>query len=175
MRPLRGPTRSDQGGHLRICSRPACGGRAFPRTDPAIIVLVEHAGAANPVCLLGRSSRFPPGVHSTLAGFVEPGESLEEAVVREVHEESGIEVDRVEYLASQPWPFPSSLMIGFHAHARTTRITRHDGELENAAWFNPEEVRNAGEWGDQDCTLCLPRRDSIARFLIERWLERIGG
>jgi len=169
------PTLSSKGGHLRVCRDPGCGHAVFPRTDPAIIVLVEHPGGDDgpPRCLLGRPARFPPGMYSTLAGFVEPGESLEATVRREVYEESGVEVDKVEYLASQPWPFPSSLMVGFHARARTEAISRRDHELEDARWFSAEELRLAGEWGDET-PLCLPRRDSIARFLIERWLSRCG-
>ncbi|MGK7295557.1 MAG: NAD(+) diphosphatase, partial [Candidatus Wenzhouxiangella sp. M2_3B_020] len=155
----------------RRCSDPDCGRTAFPRTDPAIIVLVRHPTEAK--CLLGRASGWPAGVYSTLAGFVEPGESLEQTVRREVYEESGVEVGEVVYLASQPWPFPSSLMVGFHARARTTEIQRHDQELEDARWFTADELRSAGEW-DGDEPLCLPRRDSIARALIQAWLDRVA-
>ncbi|MDT8449079.1 MAG: NAD(+) diphosphatase [Wenzhouxiangellaceae bacterium] len=167
------PTESRRAGHLRVCTNSSCEQMLFPRTDPAVIMLVEHPDddGRGPRCLLGRPRRFPAGVYSTLAGFVEPGESLEEAVAREVFEESGIELDEVRYLASQPWPFPSSLMIGFHARARTGAITRHDDELEDARWFSADEVRGAGEWVE-NAPLCLPRRDSIARFLIEQWLAR---
>ena len=169
-------TVSDSGGHRRRCTNASCGQTSFPRTDPAIIVLVEHPGddGGPPRCLLGRSPRFPPGVYSTLAGFVEPGESLEQTVRREVYEEAGITVDAVDYLASQPWPFPGSLMLGFHAKAVSRDIERHDGELEDARWFSPEELASAGEWGDT-AALCLPRRDSIARFLIDQWRERVAG
>lgn len=166
------PTEARNGGHLRVCTNAACASAMFPRTDPAVIVLVEHPGGDGgpPRCLLGRSPRFPPGVYSTLAGFVEPGESLEATVRREVSEESGVEVGEVEYLASQPWPFPSSLMIGFHARALTSEIRCHDDELEDARWFTAGQLRTAADWGD-DAALCLPRRDSIARFLIQRWLD----
>ncbi|MBY6204836.1 NAD(+) diphosphatase [Halomonas denitrificans] len=159
-------------GMQRSCSNGDCGGVSFPRIDPAIIVLVEDGGLHGdgvPRCLLGRAPGWPDGVYSTLAGFVEPGESLEEAVAREVREESNIGVRDVRYRASQPWPFPSSLMLGFRATARTLEIVRHDKELEDARWFTPDALREAGTWGD-DSPVCLPRRDSIARFLIEDWL-----
>jgi NAD+ diphosphatase len=169
-------TISDHGGHRRRCTNADCGQISFPRTDPAIIVLVEHAGedGGPPRCLLGRSAHFPAGMYSTLAGFVEPGESLEQAVRREVFEEAGIELDSVEYLASQPWPFPGSLMLGFHATASSSQIRRNDGELEDARWFELDELGQFGEWGETD-RLCLPRRDSIARFLIDHWRSRSKG
>ena len=166
---------NQKGGMLRRCQDEDCRGTAFPRIDPAIIVLVEDRqlhGDGTPRCLLGRAPAWPPGVYSTLAGFVEPGESLEETVAREVREESGIGVEQVRYHASQPWPFPSSLMLGFHATARTLEITTHDDELEDARWFSADELRQAGDWGE-DQALCLPRRDSIARHLIEHWLETL--
>ena len=168
-------TDSRKGGHLRMCTNPECGRPSFPRTDPAVIVLVEHPGGDGgpPRCLLGRSSRFPAGMYSTLAGFVEPGESMEQTVRREVFEESGVEVGDVRYLASQPWPFPSSLMIGFHATAASTDIRLHDDELEDAQWFSADELLAAQARGEDE-TFCLPRKDSIARFLIETWLEGNG-
>ncbi|OAB60479.1 hypothetical protein AY599_00225 [Leptolyngbya valderiana BDU 20041] len=164
---------NQKGGMLRRCRDEECGGIAFPRIDPAVIVLVEDGGLHGdgiPRCLLGRAPGWPKGVYSTLAGFVEPGESLEETVAREVREESGIGIREVHYKASQPWPFPSSLMLGFHATARTLEITRHDKELEDARWFTAAELRSAGTWGE-DHEICLPRRDSIARFLIDVWLQ----
>ena len=166
------PTVSRKGGHLRVCSNSECRHATFPRTDPAIIVLVEHPrdDGGPPRCLLGRTAKFPAGVYSTLAGFVEPGESLEQTVRREVFEESGIRVGPVRYQASQPWPFPSSLMLGFHATATSSAIKRHDDELEDADWFGVEDLRGAGEWGERS-GLCLPRRDSIARFLIQTWID----
>jgi len=149
---------------------------AFPRIDPAVIVLVVDEGMHRdgvPRCLLGRAPGWPSGVYSTLAGFVEPGETLEETVAREVREESGIGIRDVRYRASQPWPFPSSLMLGFHAIARTLEIERHDQELEDARWFTAEQLRDTGTWGE-DKALCLPRQDSIARYLIEIWLQDQG-
>ena len=126
------PTRSEEAGHMRRCTDPACNAMHFPRTDPAVIMLVTDGERA----LLGRNKNFPlPGMYSTLAGFVEPGESLEDAVAREVREETGVEVGAVHYHSSQPWPFPGNIMLGFHAEARTTEITIDYGELEDARWF----------------------------------------
>lgn len=166
-------TKSKKGGHLRACTNPDCRRPSFPRTDPAVIVLVEHPGddGGPPRCLLGRSPHFPPGMYSTLAGFVEPGESMEQTVRREVLEESGVHVGEVRYLASQPWPFPSSLMIGFHATAASTEIRLHDEELEDARWFTADELLELKARGEDE-TFCLPRNDSIARYLIEAWLEQ---
>ncbi|MBI1206319.1 MAG: NAD(+) diphosphatase [Azospirillum sp.] len=156
------PTTSLEAGHLRRCGDPACGTVHFPRTDPAVIMLVTDGQR----CLLGRQPRFAPGVYSTLAGFVEPGESLEDAVAREVLEETGIEVGDIRYHSSQPWPFPSSLMLGFYAHARTTEI-RIDGiELEDARWFERSWLL-----ANRDAAVPRPPRpDSIARRLLEDWL-----
>ncbi len=155
-------TESRQGGHLRACTAATCGTGHFPRTDPAVIMLV-HDGDR---CVLGRQAVWPQGMHSTLAGFVEPGESLEEAVAREVHEEVGIHVREVSYHSSQPWPFPSSIMLGFHAEARHGPLEINPHELADARWFTRQELRALPE----NDTLRLPRRDSIARRLVEDWL-----
>jgi NAD+ diphosphatase len=165
-------TESQQGGHMRRCTNPDCGRQTFPRTDPAVIVLVEHTPSNDdpPKCLLGRNNNWPPGVYSTLAGFVEPVESLEEAVAREVFEEAGIRLKNVRYQASQPWPFPASIMLGFRADADTTTINVDPDELDDARWFTVEEIRTFGDWGDDTVSLRLPRKDSIARFLIESWV-----
>jgi len=147
-------------GHVMVCT--GCGAQHFPRTDPAVIMLVVRGER----CLLGHSHRFPNvTMYSTLAGFVEPGESLEEAVRREVLEEAGIEVGQVRYHSSQPWPFPSSIMLGFHAEGLTEEIRIDAEELRDARWFSRDELRNAREHGFQ-----LPRADSIARRLIEDWM-----
>ena len=147
-------------GNTTLC--PACGTQHFPRTDPAVIMLVMRGDRA----LLGHSPRFPiVNMYSTLAGFVEPGESLEEAVTREVFEETGIRVGRVHYHSSQPWPFPASIMLGFFAEALTETITLDPAELEDARWFTRDYVRNAAANG-----FAVPRSDSIARRLIEDWL-----
>jgi NAD+ diphosphatase len=157
-------TVSEEGGHVRRCTSAACATSHFPRTDPAVIMLV-HDGDR---CLLGRKPGWPNGMHSTLAGFVEPGESLEEAVAREVFEETSVRVDEVTYHSSQPWPFPASLMLGFHARARSTAIVPDPVEIEHAAWY---ERRDLLAHQDDD-RLRLPRRDSIARRLVEDWLRR---
>jgi NAD+ diphosphatase len=156
------PTEITSAGHVLACTNPACATQHFPRTDPATIVLV-HDGAR---CLLGRQPHWPPGMYSTLAGFVEPGESLEDAVRREVFEESGVRVGEVTYHSSQPWPFPQSLMLGFSAKALTTEIRIDNDELEDARWFTVDELRRLPELGFH-----LPRGDSIARRLIENWLS----
>ena len=152
-----------EAGHVRLCANPGCATQHFPRTDPAVIVLV-HDGDR---CLLGRQPRFPPGLFSTLAGFVEPGESIEEAVAREVFEEAGVRIADVRYHSSQPWPFPSSLMLGFHARATSTAITVQPEEMEDARWFDRSTVLDAA----RDPWLKLPRADSISRRLIEDWLK----
>jgi NAD+ diphosphatase len=157
------PTHAEEAGHMRRCTDPACAAMHFPRTDPAVIMLVTHGEMA----LLGRSRNFPPGMYSTLAGFVEPGESLEDAVAREVREETGIEVGHVDYHSSQPWPFPANIMLGFHAQALTTAITVDFGELEDARWV--ERGWLLGHVDDD--SFRMPRRDSIARRLIEDWLH----
>jgi NAD+ diphosphatase len=158
------PTRGEEAGHMRRCTDPACNTMHFPRTDPAVIMLVTDGDRA----LLGRNKNFPlPGMYSTLAGFVEPGESLEDAVAREVREETGIEVGAVHYHSSQPWPFPANIMLGFVAEARTAEITIDFGELEDARWFE----RGWLLAHQDDDTFRLPRLDSIARRLIEDWLH----
>lgn len=148
-------------GHAMVCQ--GCGAQHFPRTDPAVIMLVVRDGR----CLLGHSHRFPnTAMYSTLAGFVEPGESLEEAVRREVLEEANIEVGQVLYHSSQPWPFPSSIMLGFHAEGLSDEIRIDPEELKDARWFTRAELRDPAAHG-----FSLPRVDSIARRLIEDWLE----
>ncbi len=158
------PTRSEEGGHVRRCTKAECNAAHFPRTDPAVIMLVTDGERA----LLGRQKVWLPGMHSTLAGFVEPGESLEEAVAREVREETGIVVDDVAYHSSQPWPFPASIMLGFTARAATTELEVDPEELEAAHWFDRAFILGHPD----DDTFRLPRRDSIARRLIEDWLQR---
>ena len=157
------PTRVEEGGHMRRCSNPACNAMHFPRTDPAVIMLVVDGDRL----LLGRNRQFPPGMYSTLAGFVEPGEALEDAVAREVREETGIRVGAVHYHSSQPWPFPANIMLGFHAAAASSDITIDYGELEDARWFDRAYLVAHRD----DDTFRLPRRDSIARRLIEDWLK----
>ena len=165
------PTESHNGGHMRRCSNSDCSRMHFPRTDPAVIMLVEdRSDPARPRCLLARNSRFPSRMMSTLAGFVDPLESLEETVAREVFEECGIRVGKIDYQASQPWPFPSSIMLGFRARAKTREIVVDGVEIEEAYWFEPQQLKEFGEWGDAGTNFCLPRRDSIARYLVESWV-----
>lgn len=161
------PAESRDGGHIRQCTSPSCNYRAFPRTDAAVITLVEHPDGNH--CLLGRQSRWPEGMYSVVAGFVEPGESLEECVAREVKEETGIEVRDVKYHASQPWPFPSSLMLGFSAKATTTEFKPDDDELIDIQWVSRAALEGYGEMGDETPDPKLPNRHSIARMLIEDW------
>jgi NAD+ diphosphatase len=156
-----------EAGHARDCSNADCGKRHFPRTDPSIIVLVTAHHEGQPYCLLGRQASWPPNVYSTLAGFVEPGESLEDAVAREVFEESCVRVDTVHYHSSQPWPFPGALMLGFHAEARLQPVCADGQELEDARWFAYDEMRGAL----QDKKLFVPPPVSIAYRLVEAWFD----
>ena len=152
-------------GHRAQCT--GCGRLHFPRTDAAVIVIVEHEGA----CLLGRQSSWPAGRYSTLAGFVEPGESLEDAVRREVAEEAGVRVDQVHYHSSQPWPLPASLMVGFTATAHDRNIQLCDGELEEARWFTPAQIAE----GLADGSFASPPRLSVSYRLLAHWLRERGG
>jgi NAD+ diphosphatase len=151
-----GPLLATRAGHVRACGD--CGHESFPRIDPAIIVLVRNQGRA----LLGRQPSWPAGRYSTIAGFVEPGESLEDAVRREVLEETGVRVSAVHYHSSQPWPFPAALMLGFIADGEGD-VAPNDSELEDARWFSADQVI-AGE-------ILLPPVESISRRLIEHWLS----
>lgn len=151
------PTVSERAGHMRRCT--ACEQQSFPRLDPAIIVLVHDGERA----LLGRQASWPPNRYSTIAGFVEPGESLEDAVRREVDEETGINAHTIAYHSSQPWPFPASLMLGFIAQATHAQPRLRDGELEDARWLTREEIRSGA--------VLLPPLDSISRRLINHWLH----
>ena len=156
------PTELFRGGWGRRCA--SCGAEHFPRVDPVVIMLAEYDGRV----LLGRQPGFPPGFFSALAGFVEPGESLEEAVARELFEEAGIAVSDVSYVASQPWPFPSSLMIGCRAVARDPALTIDTTELEAAMWVDRAEVR-AALAGDMGASFMAPPPLAIARYLLEDW------
>ncbi len=154
-----------EAGYSRRCA--SCGAVHFPRTDPVVIMLVENTGRL----LLGRHAEWPLGQYSALAGFVSPGESLEEAVLREVREESGIEVYDPTFVTSQPWPFPSSLMLGFAARSDGGEPIAHDGELEDVRWFTLGAIRAALTGESQE--LRLPPSVSIARFLVEGWVARV--
>lgn len=149
-------------GWQRDC--PACGGHHFPRTDPVVIMLITRGNSV----LMGRSPGWPEGMYSLLAGFVEPGEAIEAAVRREVFEEAGVRVGKVEYLASQPWPFPSSLMLGCRGHATSHEIAIDPAEIEDARWVPREEMLEA--FAGRHPVIKPARKGAIARFLIERWL-----
>jgi NAD+ diphosphatase len=149
-------------GWRREC--PSCGAHHFPRTDPVAIMLAVKGDR----CVLGRQSRFPPGMYSCLAGFIEPGETLEDAVRRELFEEAGVATGPVRYLASQPWPFPASLMIGCLAEATDDRLTVDHQELEDARWFSREETRAMLEGRHPDGLLC-PQPIAIANHLMRAW------
>lgn len=164
-----GPTVLAKGGWQRSCT--ACAAEHFPRVDPVTIMLVQHGDDL----LLGRQPRFPEGNYSALAGFVEPGETIEEAVAREVHEEAGVRVRDVSYIASQPWPFPSNLMIGCLAHADNPALTIDQTELEDARWFSRgeiEEAMAATARGERGLAFNAPGRQAIAHHLLRWWLER---
>lgn len=154
-------TRADWAGHRRLC--PSCKREHFPRTDPAIIVLVVHSDRA----LLARNPAWPPGFSSVLAGFVEPGESLEDAVAREVKEEVGLTVESVTYESSQPWPFPSSIMLGFRAEATDDAIDPDPEEIADACFYTRDELAHGA--------VGMPPPMSIARRLIDDWLEEGAG
>lgn len=156
------PTDLFRGGWGRKCG--ACGAEHFPRVDPVVIMLAECEDRV----LVGRQGGFPPGFFSALAGFVEPGESLEEAVARELWEEAGIRVSDVAYVASQPWPFPSSLMIGCRAVAKDPALTLDTTEIEAAMWVDRDEVR-AALAGDMGAPFMAPPPLAIARHLLEDW------
>ncbi len=158
------PTVIEEAGYSRHC--PVCGATHFPRTDPVVIMTVEHDGRL----LLGRRAGWPGARYSVLAGFVSPGESAEEAVIREVREESAIIARDPAFIASQPWPFPSSLMLGFDAMSDGGEPVARDGELDDVRWFSLDDVRRAGR--DEGSELRLPPPVSIARFLIDRWIAR---
>jgi NAD+ diphosphatase len=158
-----GPTAVTEGGLVRRCE--VCGAQHHPRTDPVVIMLVTDGDRV----LLGRQRVWPAGRYSALAGFVEPGESLEEAVAREVREEAGVEVGPPVYLASQPWPFPTSLMLGFTASWRSGEPRRIDEELEDVRWFTRANVSDAV--AGRESPLGLPPRFAIARRLLEHWVR----
>jgi len=152
-------------GHEKACT--SCGKPQFPRTDPAVIMVVAagEPGSEDEQCLLGRQSAWPEGRYSTLAGFCEPGETLEDAVRREVAEETDIRVGEVEYFGNQPWPLPASLMLGFIARAETTEVEVDGEEIEDARWFTRAQMKEEAEAG----ALVLPGGVSISRSLVEHW------
>ncbi|RKP44153.1 NAD(+) diphosphatase [Trinickia fusca] len=154
-------------GHLLQCTAPECAQPHYARTDPAIIVLVEHEGA----CLLGRHANWTPGRYSLIAGFVDPGETLESAVRREVAEETGVQVGAVFYHSSQPWPMPASLMLGFSAVALSREMEPRDQELEDVRWFTPRQIVAGLDAGE----LSMPTPLSVSYCLISDWLLQRAG
>jgi NAD+ diphosphatase len=165
------PTALAKGGWQRNCDNEACRAEHFPRVDPVTIMLVEHEGRI----LLGRQPRFPAQFFSALAGFVEPGESIEEAVAREVHEEAGVRVRDVSYIVSQPWPFPSTLMIGCHSFADDPELTIDRTELDDARWFTRAEVEEAMAalaTGGTGKAFSAPAAHAVAHSLLRWWVER---
>lgn len=164
------PTLIQDSGHLRLCTNSVCGYKIFPKIEPAVIMLIEHCPKnQRPSCLLARHSALPKGMFSTLAGFVEIGETLEKTVVREVYEEVGLKVNKATYQNSQPWPFPSSLMIGFWAQVADTNFKLNPDELEEAKWFSIDEISEQFEATNPD--IIFSKEDSIARHLIETWCK----
>lgn len=160
------PTTMKTGGYRRDCLE--CGAEHFPRTDPVVIMLaIDVAGDR---CLMGRQARFAPGMYSCLAGFLEPGETIEDAVRRETFEEAGIRLRRVRYHSSQPWPFPASLMIGCHGEAVSTEIERDEAELEDCRWFGRAEVLSMLAGTHADGLKCPPSI-AIAYRIIRAWVE----
>ncbi len=162
------PTMLAKGGWQRNCVNENCAGEHFPRVDPVTIMLVEHQDRL----LLGRQARFPAGRYSALAGFVEPGEGIEEAVAREVFEEAGVKLRDVRYISSQPWPFPSQLMIGCHAMAEGDSLTVDHSELEDARWFTRAEVAEAVAQEGAGASFIPPPSQAIARHMLDWWLAR---
>ena len=164
------PTILRDGGYRRVC--PQCGAEHFPRTDPVVIMLPlfknEDGGEE---CLVGRNLRFPPLLYSAFAGFVEPGESMEEAVCRELSEEVGLKTGAVRYHATQPWPFPSSLMLGCYAEAQDRDFQIDGHEIEAARWLTKDEVRARLANGIED-EMKLPATIAIAHYLIKDWAAR---
>jgi NAD+ diphosphatase len=158
-----GPLEVRSAGHELVCGR--CGKAQFPRTDPAVIMAVVHGEGDDEALLLGRQHSWPEGRYSTLAGFLEPGETLEDAVRREVMEEVGVPVGEVTYFGNQPWPLPASLMLGFVAHAETREIDVDGAEIEAARWFSREQFRDAVAAGEMQ----VPRGVSISSSLLARW------
>jgi NAD+ diphosphatase len=159
-----GPTRMMDAGYRRLCGTLKCNSEHFPRVDPVVIMLATHGDA----CLVGRGKQFPPGMFSALAGFVEPGETIEEAVRRELMEEASVKVGEVTYYATQPWPFPSSLMIGCFAKAQNRDVKAEETELAEVRWLERKIVRELIE-GKQVDGVRVPPPIAIAHHLIRTW------
>lgn len=163
------PTRPKDGGHARACAAPECRAQHFPRTDPCVLILVHD----DEQCLLGRQPGWPTGMYSALAGFVEPCEDLESAAAREVLEEAGIVIGAPRYYASQPWPFPASLMVGFVAEPKTRDIQCSDAELEDARWFSRAEIAVAAKAPREEGSFFVPPPFSLAGKMIARFVAQL--
>ncbi|MEM7444308.1 MAG: NAD(+) diphosphatase [Pseudomonadota bacterium] len=162
------PTKPAEAGHARVCTDENCATIVYPRSDPAVIVLI-HDGQDR--CVLGRGRHLLPGMHSTLAGFVEAGESLETCVRREIKEEAGLDLAEITYRHSQPWPFPQSLMVGFHAVAASKEIVIDEVEMEHVGWYERDWLKErAAQTEFEEGEFRLPPDISIARQLIDEWL-----
>jgi len=159
------PTAPRPASLAQVCTNPDCAMEHFPRVNPAMIVLVHHKGSHGEQCLLGRQATWKPRVYAAISGYVEPGESAEDAVVREVMEETGIAVEDIRYFSSQPWPFSGSLMLGFHARATSTRIRLDEDELQDPRWLFRHDIPALLDSGE----LVLPAVETIARQLFEEW------
>jgi len=167
-------TISKIGGNMRRCSKLSCQNELFPQVSPAVIMLIENTTIKgnSPHCLLGRHKDWPTGRYSTLAGFVEIGETIEEAVKREVLEEVGIITNNTVYVTSQPWPFPSSLMLGFNTNALTSEITLDKTELEDARWFSVDEILS-NQWPDLQKRVTTDQCESLSDYLIWSWVQKV--
>lgn len=168
--------RSTEAGHARKCTN--CRNMSFPRTDPAVIMLVERLFEDGiPRCLLGRQASWPQGVYSTLAGFVDPGETLEQAVIREVDEETHVKVENPVYVTSQPWPFPASIMLGFVATATSQDIDVSHDDLEQAHWFTRQQLQEFADNknAENQMGFKMSSGDSISSFLINAWKDKTIG
>ena len=161
------PTQSTEAGHVRQCTNVACGLHHFPRTDTAVIMLISEGDA----CLLARQATWPKSRYATLAGFLEPGETLEQAVIREAMEETGVQLASIVYHSSQPWPFPASIMVGFMATASSRNLNVNYNEMEDARWFTRQQIAD----GLQQGTFLLPPQVSISYRLIRDWYNTAPG
>lgn len=159
-------TEAAEAGHMRRCTNPDCGLEHYPRTDPAVLVHVTRPGPEGGACLLARQATWPKGMYSCVAGFLEVGESLEACAIREVFEETGVEIGAPRYVVSQPWPFPASLMVGLTAEATSVKIDVDPAEIEDARWVTKTQLADPESIG-----ITLPRAGALATVLIQKWMQ----